>query len=697
MAAIEKTYAELLNAAEAARLCKSQVRAVGAMLPEKDFELEALLEYTVDGLLYREFETMLLAALDAGREVDARFLRKGINMLSDVGTACHVAVQCAGDVGEVLVEAARDPSIQYDRRAAALLAAAVWNREHRPDRSADDLVREARALARRQLLSIGSVLLWALAEELADESLKTALRWAEREGCRKGALKMLEDARVFLELPVLTDLPDEPEGTALSGYTVRRAVQKIGRNEPCHCGSGRKYKKCCLDKDKKRLADSSEISGVTRTELRRSPEIGLTRERLLSMPALTLARLDPLSVPDDLREVFLSQLNRSRQLYAVAGFYEKVGYCDRYKDHAFDSLEEAAGQKDQGMVRRIVAACGGREAFNEDDIPFSARFYLTDAEPGELLRMLEGEALDKIDEECSDFAHHLLSGPCPALGIHVARGIIQSRDYCFDAPVLLEALLEARDRLDLPPEDPFEEGVYELFDRLLESDDEQGETEDQREELRAATEQVRSLRRELDRQKVQLEQREKELEAAAKEEPEQQPPSAAAVAEAEKQVRQLRSRVVDLKGALSARHEERNHLRRELDGALHTLAERREEERGKGAAAVSEDTESGDEAVELPNGALPARVPVFPEDFARKASRIPRGTYRAAIALVGRMAAGERAAFREACHLRRDRKHLRQRVGLDYRLLFTMDDTTLTVVDLVHRQDLERRVRTLLR
>jgi hypothetical protein len=23
----------------------------------------------------------------------------------------------------------------------------------------------------------------------------------------------------------------------------------LGRNDPCHCGSGRKYKVCCLDKD----------------------------------------------------------------------------------------------------------------------------------------------------------------------------------------------------------------------------------------------------------------------------------------------------------------------------------------------------------------------------------------------------------------------------------------------------------------
>ncbi|BBH22132.1 hypothetical protein Back11_34770 [Paenibacillus baekrokdamisoli] len=26
-------------------------------------------------------------------------------------------------------------------------------------------------------------------------------------------------------------------------------MQKLGRNDPCHCGSGLKYKKCCLDKD----------------------------------------------------------------------------------------------------------------------------------------------------------------------------------------------------------------------------------------------------------------------------------------------------------------------------------------------------------------------------------------------------------------------------------------------------------------
>ena len=26
---------------------------------------------------------------------------------------------------------------------------------------------------------------------------------------------------------------------------IQHAEIKIGRNEPCHCGSGKKYKKCC--------------------------------------------------------------------------------------------------------------------------------------------------------------------------------------------------------------------------------------------------------------------------------------------------------------------------------------------------------------------------------------------------------------------------------------------------------------------
>jgi len=45
-------------------------------------------------------------------------------------------------------------------------------------------------------------------------------------------------------------------GTAAAGKTavkkapVRNKEKKVGPNDPCPCGSGKKYKKCCMQKDK---------------------------------------------------------------------------------------------------------------------------------------------------------------------------------------------------------------------------------------------------------------------------------------------------------------------------------------------------------------------------------------------------------------------------------------------------------------
>jgi hypothetical protein len=44
-----------------------------------------------------------------------------------------------------------------------------------------------------------------------------------------------------------------------------------GRNEPCRCGSGKKYKHCCLAKDDKKAAD-------TRAEAANEPEAAQSEE-----------------------------------------------------------------------------------------------------------------------------------------------------------------------------------------------------------------------------------------------------------------------------------------------------------------------------------------------------------------------------------------------------------------------------------
>ncbi len=39
------------------------------------------------------------------------------------------------------------------------------------------------------------------------------------------------------------------EGDVHGMEPIRREGPKIGRNDPCSCGSGKKYKKCCLNKE----------------------------------------------------------------------------------------------------------------------------------------------------------------------------------------------------------------------------------------------------------------------------------------------------------------------------------------------------------------------------------------------------------------------------------------------------------------
>ena len=60
----------------------------------------------------------------------------------------------------------------------------------------------------------------------------------------------------------------------------KTTVARLGRNEPCRCGSGRKYKRCCLDKDEsearvalaKAIAESPEPSPDAAPASRRAPK-----------------------------------------------------------------------------------------------------------------------------------------------------------------------------------------------------------------------------------------------------------------------------------------------------------------------------------------------------------------------------------------------------------------------------------------
>jgi tetratricopeptide (TPR) repeat protein len=54
------------------------------------------------------------------------------------------------------------------------------------------------------------------------------------------------------------------------------AMAKPGRNDPCPCGSGNKYKKCCLTKD-----DAVERHGLAEAEFRRAERVAARHPEMM--------------------------------------------------------------------------------------------------------------------------------------------------------------------------------------------------------------------------------------------------------------------------------------------------------------------------------------------------------------------------------------------------------------------------------
>lgn len=74
----------------------------------------------------------------------------------------------------------------------------------------------------------------------------------ENNGYTPSELFNLVEKRLLGPLPDKRPrfLEDSPEGVDNKpSHTSGKTTRKIGRNEPCPCGSGKKYKKCCLKKD----------------------------------------------------------------------------------------------------------------------------------------------------------------------------------------------------------------------------------------------------------------------------------------------------------------------------------------------------------------------------------------------------------------------------------------------------------------
>jgi hypothetical protein len=313
--------------------------------------------------------------------------------------------------------------------------------------------------------------------------------------------------------------------------------------------------------------------------------------------------------------------------------------------------------------------------------------------------MIEAHALDCLrGEKMGDLvgmAHDLLHSAYPAIGILVARGVVPIANH-LDSWTLFDVLHETRDKLYLPAQDPMEPVFERIFEEDASSEEESETLAEARRRIEAKSAEVTKLREELTALHAKVSHR--------TERPPARPPPQA-LQEVEPQaapvedpaLRDLRKRMASLERDLKERHSERNQLRRELEKARRVVESLRAKETPAPAAsaAIAEKAEDALLLEEEVSGLQPPRIPLLSSRFKESIEALPEHVVRAALRLVGRLAAGDAAAFHGSKRLKAHRDLLRQRVGLGHRLLFRLANESLEVVTLVTRENLDRTIRTL--
>ena len=85
----------------------------------------------------------------------------------------------------------------------------------------------------------------------------------------------------------------------------------------------------------------------------------------------------------------------------------------------------------------------------------------------------------------------------------------------------------------------------------------------------------------------------------------------------------------------------------------------------------------------------------YPPRFRETLDELPRQAARGALAMLGRLAGGEPAAFVGVVQLKACHGVLRQRVGSEHRLLFRLLPDRVQAVDFINRRDLDRTIKRL--
>lgn len=681
------TIDQYLDLIRQTRRCRPEVQAAAAKLAQLRPEDYAEL---VRALICTGEDTSLgivcnLCAVNGVRlepDLAARALRV-IEPITDFGSLFRVQDKTAITP---LLEAAQDEELSIERQVYAALVAAEMSVIHKAD---PQPVRRVLHILEHDY-SMNPIL-----EEMLAGAL-VLLNTSEAD---------VETETLLSQVDILNLLPQHrPPVVIGGGQTVRRPIPKIGRNEPCPCGSGKKYKKCCIDKEPELLRDASPYAGLTMSQVRSSPQLVDDADFIESMRAYELKKLDPASLnPDQLLAAYRrADLFGLRELAfdLLLELERRPDAHDFDKGHFIDLLESAMEAGNIELAKNI------RGHVPPDIIgePELTQLLFDLLENKQYLHELERLLRQEMTCTAADLPDSPLLGlsygfekTFPALSIVLARAYISANpDRMLDIHTLLNMVRKARAEIGIEAwDDPIEDYVEWSFSRDLEESWEADRSEKLSKLIKdaeAARDETRAKEKELRQKEIELHSLSNHLEKQYKHTSrslaaDPTPPMTPTSAEKET-IQRLRQRIDRLKGEISAQQQIRRDLREELRMEREIPVKRKETDHTEPepmGSAMNADAEPAGRKI---------LIPKYTTAFCQACEAVPPPVAAKALKSVAEFAAADETAWRHTRPIKRIAQCYRIRIGKNYRVLIRwVPDKKIEALDLIPRKALETWIR----
>ncbi|HEY1551038.1 MAG TPA: SEC-C metal-binding domain-containing protein [Kofleriaceae bacterium] len=618
-----------------------ELSAIEAALAACDHEAAALL--AIARARTAEVPIELVARIAPGIELAA--------------TICGLVAIASGDKATFIdvIERRAFPQTKDTAELEGIVLYAAW----KAGAPAARVLPELRRISVRSMTAEGYALIAAMARALGDANANAVVKDIDHFA-DDYAKSVAADERAMAATPdaVVAALPAEVE-VSRGGFTVRAAQKPAGRNDPCPCGSGLKFKKCCADKP---VATPSPIPGVAWEAFLTTAADQITGEHVGELELRDLVNVD------------FARMQAKPLVAAVRRFADVRAWS--HAERALAALDpkepEPAADARDWLVQQALH-CGELELVRRHvaKLPAElAELYALDlAAPDARWQTLVTtvRAVVASDDKLPDveLAYSLLRVE-PALGIIAARACIGTL-HVDDPDALLDTVEEARDKFGLPPNDP----AWRVLDALTVPS----------KQTRKRGKQAAPNEDAADR--AQLHARIDELERSlAKARGELDAERTKPAAELQRTQAEDKSRIGELEGVIREGQAERAALRREL-AALQAATSKLEPKK------IADDDDEDDDGDELPPGTRNVMLPRFDRKFTDSIADVPQPVAAEALRTVGVLASGDGFVWKGVKQAKdMVRPLLMTRVGIHHRLLFRVEDGVLDVLDLITRETL---------